>query len=460
MILIASSFLSLTARAGNLKKTCLQAAHHISGSNYDENSYLPISPRHFNYRKVKGDIINDYNEYFLGNNPSLMATYRSLLKGLSASFEAFYPYRKYYVGDHISSFKDVLDMIHNLKTILNSRPRNPKFIKFYVLQYTSIQSPAMIKIACASAYPYMLNSCSQAVSYLIKSSERSGTNLGDTLYKKHLSQYLERKSVILNKIALHFLELIEDHIKFGKLPSKDVYQEILTLLQTQFKLSDHSSRKIALEVLAVFSTRGAEWFHDGTVRSKPSSSSLTSIMIITSAIQYFDKITFHKNGKQFSIPKEIITTCYYAKPYHFWLAAYMAFDAERAGYSKKVSLAATHLIGVGYELARFTGEGYNHLAFDQQFLKSTGAQAVRNDLVFNSLGAWFGVSGSDKMNYVSSINGDKALSKLVAESKRNSKHLFYEGLTEYKEISFYLYFSPNAHLNSLLNYVETGFFSI
>jgi hypothetical protein len=162
-------------------------------------------------------------------------------------------------------------------------------------------------------------------------------------------------------------------------------------------------------------------------------------------IQFFDKITFKLTGKQFSIPSQIDTSCYYAKPYHFWMAAYMAHDAVINGkFNKRDAVVATHLLGVGYELGRidekYTRKTYDWLPLGIEKQFSPAANAARIDLVYNTMGAWFGAIHLDLDSNTKKLNATSALFRIFMKS--NALRSIFLGIRSVRVIDFLLLLCP------------------
>lgn len=99
-----------------------------------------------------------------------------------------------------------------------------------------------------------------------------------------------------------------------------------------------------------------------------------------------------ENGKSlYSMPQEISDGCLTTKPYHFWLAAYIAHRVVELGYSQKVAEAATALFGRVYQVKRNSSNAADSI--ERLFIKSnshpTMAQ-VKLDIVLNGMGAYWG----------------------------------------------------------------------
>lgn len=440
-----------------ISEMCLRSAEHISKAIPGSHASEVVSPLLFNdYDNLNKANFHDYSDYFLSNNPSPEYAHFNLLKGLRST--------RYLVSNRtnssIRSFDETLKTIQEIRSYLNED--NFKAIKLRrdsVLNLLEVKDNIFIKLGCYSTTIISQEKCTQAVKYLMTSVDNHDTELGDTLYPSIIEGYFSQAShnQVLKTAALHFLTLMKNYMQTNALPKKDVYQEIKHNLIQELKLNEKSASKWTLSLLEFFAARGASWFFNGiTLDYNSSNSSIVSIFIITSAIQFFDKVTFKLTGKQFSIPKQINTSCYYAKPYHFWMAAYMTHDAINNGkFDKKSALRATHLMGVGYELGRVSDRivksTYDSLPLSKEEQFSPGANAARIDLVFNTLGAWFGAIHLDHDAEAKSVDTTPAFKKILKKSNVLPSRVNFFGMGFISEVDFYYYYAPHAHLNYVLS---------
>lgn len=98
----------------------------------------------------------------------------------------------------------------------------------------------------------------------------------------------------------------------------------------------------------------------------------------------------------------------------------------------------------GSQLVRST---YSYLPLTAVDQFSPAANAARIDLVFNTLGAWFGATHLDHDAKSKSVNTTQAFEKILKESStRLSNQAWVDNA-----IKFYDYYAPNAHLSYVLS---------
>lgn len=454
VLVVFVSFISkYNLLAANYKEICIDASLHISRA---QEPYSPkiANPRTFHYQKLDKKHFIVYSDYYLGNNPSPDNAYVNLVKGLVASYATFSG-KGHFVGNYVKSYDDLIAITSKLKKILLSQDKAPFIFNYGMRQKdkSNFLLSFSKNVACFSLDPLYSNECVRALNYIVNSSDSKLTDLGNTLYASLISKHLQIQPRVLIEIATFLLDKIYLYLTKNISPPKDFYEEISSFLEEK-KYPKDEIRKTILEILAVFSSRGAAWFKHNLPNND--SSSLKSILIITTAIQFFDKITYAIWGKQFSIPTQIKTSCYYPKPYHFWMAAYMAYDAS---YNERISqrgaLVATHLLGAAYEMARIGILGYRstfQIPFTKDQFKSPGANMIRIDLTFNTLGAWFGAIGSQELYKMIILDADKALDQVFS----NSSEIILDDLDKdshdaKKLFNFRQYYAPNAHLKYILS---------
>ena len=223
----------------------------------------------------------------------------------------------------------------------------------------------------------------------------------------------EKYHQTLKTVALDLLSDSMAYLKNSRVPKRDIFERITTAA-LKSGLSPKRAKNVAFDILGAYAIRGAAYFDDNYVSRLKNSGSGLSLLILSTTMSYFDKITFQKEGRSFSLPRTYLsTTCAYGKPYHFWMAAYMSNLALESGkLDQRKSFLASHLLGVGYELKNkavdFNGrDAYFDSVANTDRLDTVNVQNAKIDVVFNSFGAGFGVSnGTSKL-----LDGDAIIRK-------------------------------------------------
>ena len=97
-------------------------------------------------------------------------------------------------------------------------------------------------------------------------------------------------------------------------------------------------------------------------------------------------------------PKSIQSRCDFTRPYHFWMAAYLAHRLEVSGqYSNQAIVSAVHGLEFVYEVAGAvaTKQGYDAVmaAKGHGVLFEAYQRETQKSILFNDAGALYGVQG-------------------------------------------------------------------
>lgn len=441
-----------------IAQMCLRAGSAVSSAAADSYKDKFNGPEGFDYSSLDFSLVAKYEEYISGANPSPKEAYKSFILSLAATEESILRNSNYSVT--IRNTLEAKQSLFRIKKFLleggSELDWGDSFISFKSDKQDIAHKDKFFTAACL----WVLggSECKKSLQYLDDSINRSQSRLGDTMYPRLINLYLvnEKLRAYLITVGLKMVELFENYLKDESVPERDLFDILTHELEIKNGLSRTKSRRVALEILAVYGVRGATWFNKGIGGTNNAGRSLTSILLLTSAIQFFDKITYQRTGRQFSIPRQIKGNCYYGKNYHFWTAAYLAYDANAfGGFSVKNSIRASHLLGVGYEVGRVGNyfQSYSSIPLEWESFYSDGANAVRLDLAFNTLGAWFGAFGSSLYGRFTNINSSIAYSKILKKSSR-VKAAAVNRMNFYREFIFIHYYAPNAHLNYVLKHLD------
>jgi hypothetical protein len=153
-----------------------------------------------------------------------------------------------------------------------------------------------------------------------------------------------RLTALYSDLSFYLLEKMAEANLTGKVSGQDIFSDLIIFFKSK-NYSETAARELAFYFLGVYATRGASFlyrfddFHP-TTRS--------GLVILSLAISYLDKIA-QQNGSHYALPSQFKTDCNMGKPYHFWLAAFIARFAQHLNYSKTFSYVAPILSGWKYD---------------------------------------------------------------------------------------------------------------
>jgi hypothetical protein len=213
----------------------------------------------------------------------------------------------------------------------------------------------------------------------------------------------ERYVKPLASLAL-LLEKRVELAKAGKLTdSGDLFYDV----QKQFLASGlpaAQANAMTWKFLALYSTRGASAMPLYLAADNVNKSVFISTALVASMISYLDGYSLKaKSAKIYSLPKMVTTSCDYTRPYHFWLAAYLAHELQKKGYSKAATFKAVHLSETLYEQFSTT---YTKKSPDKVIASSLhnfyNVETQKN-IAFNDAGAFFELEPNQQVNLDDSI---------------------------------------------------------
>lgn len=224
-----------------------------------------------------------------------------------------------------------------------------------------------------------------------------------------------------------------------------------------FRLAARTSaaNDLAWEYLGMYSTRGAAMDVLAPFFEKENGPLFAAYYVISAGLSLLDGYRWKAGLTPYSLPPRVTTQCNYGKPYHFWMAAYLARELRKAGKRKSTSLVATHLAGMLYSFSA-NSWGRDPLAPFLEPFDSIANQGTRIDLAWNDAGAWYGAQGLLRKGPPLSIT--QGIAEHLAESHAittNFDGLTYEGIADKLHSDlyrFYLWrqlFAPDAEIGRL-----------
>jgi hypothetical protein len=170
------------------------------------------------------------------------------------------------------------------------------------------------------------------------------------------------------------------------------------------------AEKMAWNLLAVYSTKGASLKQLQPLANSENASVLASLFVISSGINYLDAVTT-ESGHPYSLPPNVQSSCSYGKPYHFWMPAFLSRKLVLNGYSPSTAHLASHLAGMAYEfMDRTSGRDPTRPLREGAF--ADYANALRINLAVNDAGAVFGANSRSGRDANRPINLDSGMNQM------------------------------------------------
>jgi hypothetical protein len=180
-------------------------------------------------------------------------------------------------------------------------------------------------------------------------------------------------------------------------------------------IDEHKARELSWHVLGVISTNGPNtaMFLKRFYRNVDNTF-LVAIQVLSTAPQLLDHLKIKQGQKSYSYPSNIVTTCDYSKPYHFWMAAFLTYKVGTELNDSEASLYATWLAHQGYQMLSTT-DGRSQIRAFMVDPFGISNNKIRLDLVHASAGAVFGsLSYQNKTQNIKYI--DEAIKIILDQS--------------------------------------------
>jgi len=260
-----------------------------------------------------------------------------------------------------------------------------------------------LDVVCMSAFHKGMNLANSSANFA------DYLSFPDIMKQLHDDQRYSKAAALL---SLKIIERIQDaradgnSLSYGNLYD-DTYSSFISV-----GASPQEASQYVINLLSLYGMRGSENETFLTIPFRYSDGAFTpfeSMTFIAKAINYLDLAKL-KNGNLYSLPASARTRCEYSRPYHFWMAASLANELIKSGYSAGVAFKAVHKISLAYELVGSTGnkQATNVFTIDS-YLKET-----QKNFAFNDAGAFWIASkmGQD-------ISVDNMLTKIMNSEKQN-----------------------------------------
>lgn len=212
---------------------------------------------------------------------------------------------------------------------------------------------------------------------------------------------------------------IADRVK-NKIPAK---ANIFDDLQESFLasgLGKADAREAAIDTLGLVSNGGPNTLRRAVKVGLEYSQKSLALGFIGNALAYLDIKKQESSGSLYSYPSDVVAKCDNAKPYHFWMAAYLGKELKKSGFSDEDAESTVYLANQGYHLKRDIGyvqrntsgdptpQGPSKNAILTRSPFDPAHQIARTDLAYAAAGAVFGARDGKL-----AVNVDNIILKLI-----------------------------------------------
>ena len=217
------------------------------------------------------------------------------------------------------------------------------------------------------------------------------------------------------KAMSHLVLTVLDKYERAKNGNSVAGRILLDDVQDSFKNCGETKQKceeLGWDFLAVYATRGARVSNLFMESNRENGPVFAATGLIASMLSYLDGYAISKGKNPYSLPSTVRTTCDYTKPYHFWMAAYLAHRLQMEGASPEGILKAVHGVELIYE--QFGGSAGKKAApsvVSDQLHGWYNVETQKN-IAFNDMGAYWALNQSH------SLNGDQVFLKLYNSATR------------------------------------------
>ncbi len=220
---------------------------------------------------------------------------------------------------------------------------------------------------CTYFQPLASNQCYQALNQILQDM----APVQNITARKEIDEVLTDLSYQkpLTRLALEYISWIESGKKIG---SRRLNEDLVRVL---------GSTEKAWKVLAVLSSRGANFYKLFGFSSRQTFPTVAALGVIASSVLVFDWM----GPEKFSFPRGVKVNCDSGKSYHFWMAAYLSHRYQ--------SKWASYLSSVAYQMRSKTEFRDPNRSF-QIPVNSIANEKIRLDLAYAAAGAEFGNSVS------------------------------------------------------------------
>ncbi|MGK5086158.1 hypothetical protein WDW86_01255 [Bdellovibrionota bacterium FG-2] len=142
----------------------------------------------------------------------------------------------------------------------------------------------------------------------------------------------------------------------------------------------------------------------------PASPVKEGLSLISLAMPLLD-IQYASSGHFYSYPTNIHTTCNQAKPYHFWMSAFLAREVAKSTGDPKAGSAAAYTAEKGYQVVADAGYRAPARVYVVDTFEAFN-NVTRMDLAYSAAGAVFGANSVERLS-TKELNIDKGVVTLL-----------------------------------------------
>ncbi len=217
---------------------------------------------------------------------------------------------------------------------------------------------------------------------------------------------------LAEEFSYYYIDRLYVASQKGKTAGRDVFEDLVNFFELKGK-TNTEARKLSLYFLGVYGVRGAS-FHMPVYAFHPTA--LSAMVLLSVGMSYLDKLALQQ-GKIYAIPHQYKTACSVGKPYHFWMAAFLADYASKQGFSTTIGYFGPVIAGIAYDL-RMEANGRDiRKLFAIKTPYDYYANMTRIDNWSRAMGAHFGKN----QGKVRSMNADALLDEMFSRSKMPTK---------------------------------------
>jgi hypothetical protein len=209
------------------------------------------------------------------------------------------------------------------------------------------------------------------------------------LYEEFLTDV--RYAQALPRLALKIRERLR-RAEAGDIATDGFYLTDTIASFAETGASHAESVEYAWKWMAIYSTRGASFQKFYQLLHERQLGLGLALLAASSGASALDQYR-HRDPrsmmKSYTLPNAFPTSCYYGKPYHFWMSAYFTRRLEREGYGARGGALAAYATGALYEFGSDTrGRDPRRGVIDA--VDSPYGRWIKTNLFFNAMGVRYG----------------------------------------------------------------------
>lgn len=263
-------------------------------------------------------------------------------------------------------------------------------------------------VLCAKYGIANIKKCASNLSKIVETMKPRFNMTLFPLIKEVLSDPIYTKAS--QKIALRIQNKVENKgVPSGNL-FEDIYQSFIELGTKPDEAEERSFNLLAVISMGGITTP-TKIMRFITKKTAPFYYSLAIIETGTTVLNHVSKST----GHIYAYPDKVTGGCDNGKPYHFWMAAYLARKTAQESDDINSAISSTYLAHLGYQMMAQTSGRYPEKPFTVETYDN-GNNKIRMDLALAGAGAVYGASIGAKKPLNKNLNIDEGLRELLKEA--------------------------------------------